>query len=293
MTQTSSGTRDEPQFASAGNSPTFAADLSLLATFAAARSFRSKTTVALLAAATGSSAGEWGKADAAPGALYFYNATTGTWQLGNQPTVADQSHRDALFSGTLVPVQGDEVFRTDLGRMEVYFALYNASTNPGGASVAGWYPGDNNGPSCVVQRNATVQNLGATAYTILSGVFADVEVRGGVTSPTANSGKMVAPIDGWYHVDIHAYMTTASAMTALLVVKKNSVTTDAAGVVLRTTSGGLANVCDATVSGDVLMAAGDYLSVGIDPSAAAVLYTAGTPSTDLVWSMRFVRPARH
>ena len=52
-------------------------------------------------------------------------------------TVADQAARDALYP---TPVQGDRVYRADGGLEEAYFALYNASTNPGGATPAGWYP---------------------------------------------------------------------------------------------------------------------------------------------------------
>ena len=37
-------------------------------------------------------------------------------------------------------MQGNTVIRTDKGYTEQYFGLYNAGTNPGGATVAGWYP---------------------------------------------------------------------------------------------------------------------------------------------------------
>lgn len=51
-------------------------------------------------------------------------------------TVENQAARDALYPA---PVQGNSVFRNDLGAVETYYGLYNVSTNPGGRSAAGWY----------------------------------------------------------------------------------------------------------------------------------------------------------
>lgn len=51
------------------------------------------------------------------------------------PIVANAVERDAKF---MTPTQGLQVWRDDLGTVETYLGLYNASTNPGGADVAGW-----------------------------------------------------------------------------------------------------------------------------------------------------------
>lgn len=57
--------------------------------------------------------------------------------MRTQPvSVPDSVKRDAKFPS---PVQGNQVWRDDLGVIETYYALYNVSTNPGGRSVAGWY----------------------------------------------------------------------------------------------------------------------------------------------------------
>lgn len=52
------------------------------------------------------------------------------------PVVATSAERDAKF---MSPYQGLQVWRDDLGAVETYFGLYNASTNPGGRDTAGWY----------------------------------------------------------------------------------------------------------------------------------------------------------
>lgn len=49
--------------------------------------------------------------------------------------VDSDAERDTLYP---VPVQGNTVFRSDLGRRQTYFELWNATTNPGGAPSAGW-----------------------------------------------------------------------------------------------------------------------------------------------------------
>jgi len=64
------------------------------------------------------------------------SATANTISLTGQVIVADAAARDVLYPS---PVQGNAVFRNDLGVEETYYGLYNASTNPGGRDTAGWY----------------------------------------------------------------------------------------------------------------------------------------------------------
>ena len=71
----------------------------------------------------------------------FVQAYDGTaWRsLGGVQVVSGTATRDALLPS---PVQGDSVFRNDLGAVETYYGLYNSSTNPGGRDTAGWYIND-------------------------------------------------------------------------------------------------------------------------------------------------------
>lgn len=50
--------------------------------------------------------------------------------------VADVAARLAKYPS---PVQGNRVWRNDLGYEETYYSTYNLTTNPGGRSPAGWY----------------------------------------------------------------------------------------------------------------------------------------------------------
>lgn len=61
----------------------------------------------------------------------------GTLRQASPIQVANATARNAAFPA---PVQGNTVFRNDLGVTEIYYEAYNSSTNPGGATSAGWYP---------------------------------------------------------------------------------------------------------------------------------------------------------
>lgn len=49
--------------------------------------------------------------------------------------VDSQAARDELYPN---PVQGNTVFRSDLGSRQTYYAAYNGTTNPNGRTPAGW-----------------------------------------------------------------------------------------------------------------------------------------------------------
>lgn len=57
-------------------------------------------------------------------------------RLESAGIVGSDGERDALYPN---PVQGNTVFRSDLGIRQTYFAAWNASTNPAGRGLtAGW-----------------------------------------------------------------------------------------------------------------------------------------------------------
>lgn len=84
--------------------------------------------------------------------------------------VANAPERDAKY---MTPTQGLQVWRDDLGAVETYFGLYNASTNPGGRDAAGWYTNTRNTVGTMVKPTsitavtgtATIDAMGEVAYT--------------------------------------------------------------------------------------------------------------------------------
>lgn len=105
-----------------------------------------------------------------------YKSATTSWEPVDSQgkIVANAAARDALFAS---PVQGTKVFRTDTGVTETYYAAWNASTNPGGRTPAGWYIAERStGLVALVPPTIRVSGGSATANTL-----------GKVTFTTANS----------------------------------------------------------------------------------------------------------
>lgn len=102
-------------------------------------------------------------------------------QTASPRTVANQAARDALFPS---PVQGNSVWRNDLGAVETYYGLYNVSTNPGGRSVAEWY---------LEPKQRIIQMVSATyGNQVLnsSSTYADTGLSVGIT-PTQPGSKII------------------------------------------------------------------------------------------------------
>lgn len=80
-------------------------------------------------------------------------------------TVNSQAERDLLYP---TPVQGNSVFRNDLGFIQTYYGAWNATTNPGGrGSVAAWYDNQRNmGLVPIVPPTVNVSGGSATANTL-------------------------------------------------------------------------------------------------------------------------------
>lgn len=92
--------------------------------------------------ATANAGDLWWDSDTGTLYVYYTDANSSQWVAAtsdpiNIGVVASQAERDAQYP---TPQQGMSVYRTDLGTQEIYYGLYNASTNPGGATTAGWYP---------------------------------------------------------------------------------------------------------------------------------------------------------
>jgi hypothetical protein len=112
--------------------------------------------------------------------LYYTDANSSQWVAAtsdpvNIGVVANQSERDAQYP---TPGQGMRVYRTDLGVTQTYYGLFNASTNPGGRDVAGWYNTEKSvglvpiQPSTVTAAtgSATANSLGVISFSSASAV---------------------------------------------------------------------------------------------------------------------------
>lgn len=111
--------------------------------------------------------------------LIYKSATTSWEPVDSQgKIVANAAARDALFAS---PTQGTKVFRTDTGITETYYAAWNASTNPGGRTPAGWYVAERSTglvpivpPTVRVGGgSATANSLGKISFTSTASIALD------------------------------------------------------------------------------------------------------------------------
>ena len=148
------------------------------------------------------------------------------------PVVASAAERDAKF---MSPTQGLQVWRNDYGTVETYYELYNASTNPGGATPAGWYPDK---AVQIVKRNNVATNINAGTY----GGYYNNTIWEAVTSTgnfAAYSNGFTVPYTGIYNISFHMQGSANLTIAGFLV---NSTTSPGSWTYLRAiaTANGLA-----------------------------------------------------
>lgn len=166
--------------------------------------------------------------------------------------VASAAARNALYPS---PVQGNAVWRLDLGYEERYFSEYSAGGNPGGASPAGWYPTGGNVPGAFGIKSAA-QSFTSGAGTLIT--FDILDAHGGVT--TTASSTFTVPVAAWYRISAKiAGFNTSAGTDRWLYATLN--TTSASNPILATTTSGDANAAFGLLNFSVAypLAAGDII----------------------------------
>lgn len=202
---------------------------------------------------------------------------------GSSPvTVADQAARDSLYPS---PIQGNSVHRLDRGWTERYFGLYNATTNPGGASSAGWYPVSGKMPYAVARGVTTAGvthsswSIGAIGFTP-TGSFE----FGGFTASGASNYYVGVPFPGLY--DIQAYASFSSSANGSNRAVR--ITLDNATVIPA-----IYEVRRHLVSGSAYAINGSFLSTAVGTNVQLQLFQDSGGSlntTDRVLSLRYLGP---
>jgi len=129
--------------------------------------------------------------------------------------VGSESERLALFSSS--PYQGASVYRLDTGDTERYFDTYNASSNPGGRTPAGWYSENQK----IRTASFTATGLGAnnnTLYKITNIIpVASKTVNNDFATIPSNNG-MIRLRAGLYSVSVSMRMRTSATGRTLLEI---------------------------------------------------------------------------
>lgn len=148
--------------------------------------------------------------------------------IGSRFAAASSTARDAHFGVPANDTQrlalqntGAECLRTDLGYTEAYFATYNASTNPGGATPHGWYPVVGSTPMANV-RTATAQTVTTTVAALTFSTPTDLITR--AITWDAATGKATATVAGVYRFTGQVVFNATTSGTKGIYVWKNGAT---------------------------------------------------------------------
>jgi len=211
------------------------------------------------------------------------STTLTSYKTAAPRTVADAAARNSLFPS---PVQGNSVFRTDVGYEERYYSLYNVSTNPGGVSVAGWYPVSGKLPKALARRSTTAVTLSTgwadrSATANWTTLFADNVV-------TYANGWIV-PVTGYYEVSV----AIAASDTVGVAVAPNTAPTGqtATGVFLSSVGGAVAFATGSVRARSfVRLTAGDVLKVSVISGSASTWHTTTTSIDGNHFALSYVSP---
>lgn len=181
--------------------------------------------------------------------------------------VNSQAERNAIFTA---PVQGNRVFRNDLGYEEAYFAVYNSGTNPQGASVAGWYPSRR---AFVATRTGS-QSIGAAGFFTVAGAMTQTRNDG---LGTYSGGVFTVTASGWYDISGN-YALSNETIVVGLQVTRNSATENVGTLVSQLVR---ASGTGCTVSVRSQLTAGDTIRLIGYTSLANSINTVGTQGAGL------------
>jgi len=121
--------------------------------------------------------------------------------------------------------QGMVSFLNNSGTTWIYYGLYNASTNPGGALAAGWYP---TGNTAVLFGTATRTTVSLTSYKIGDAGFTLAEKVDnlGWHNPSSNPTRFTPNVEGLYEfsVSVQYASNTVGTIRRILALKNGSAT---------------------------------------------------------------------
>jgi hypothetical protein len=162
--------------------------------------------------------------------IYYVDGTSSQWVETRSmpaPYVASSSTARDTFFG--VPSDetarlnlqnsGVQCFRSDKGWTEQYLSTYNSSTNPGGATPAGWYPFSGTLPAARLQKSTTQLTAASSAKTRVDFNVVQLDTSG---MSVPNQYSLTAPVAGLYQVNAKlCYQATGSTVFCFTTIFKN------------------------------------------------------------------------
>lgn len=182
----------------------------------------------------------------------------GTFRRSLPYNVASQSERNTFFPS---PTQGNRVFRTDLGYEEMYYDIYSAVGNPGGAKTRGWYPTGPNSVFGMLARSGSGVQLGGGAFNALNTTawWKAQDIRG----MSAFAAGWTIPFEGIWSVSAGIYVASGANLYAGITVNNTSASVANFVAQSNRTSYAVNNTVD--INRDLYLAAGDVLRLFVLP----------------------------
>lgn len=216
-----------------------------------------------------------------------FQAQDGSWVQITDAVFASAATRDSAYNkgGGAYRVQGlARVYRSDVGWTEQYYAAYNATSNPGGANPAGWYPVGEAKPYGRMNKSGQGGSISSTEYTDLSGnVYWTASDRLGFTA--YNAGWTV-PMTGMYRIST-AVQANATILTGISI---NNTSPPIAALRSRVSAPVLQNIAVASQSSEIELVAGQVVRL----FALAITGTATWSADPLggYFNLEFLHPRR-
>lgn len=200
------------------------------------------------------------------------DASTGT------PTTEPQ-RRALQDSGILI-------IRPDKGWIEQYYATFNATTNPGGATPAGWYPIVRKPKVVLSQTNTSIPNGSETVLGVApGGTWTELSDLYAWHNPSTNSQQIIPKIPGLYRISIVQAWAVNGSGYRVVVTDKNGTGSKVPGASLVFPSPSI--VADGSVVGEVAMnGTTDFLTL------RAFQNSGGSLALTTQLTIEFLEPAR-
>ena len=184
------------------------------------------------------------------------------------------------------PWQGATAFIQDKGYLTQYFDLYNASTNTGGVSVAGWYPVAGNLPKALARRSTTAVTLSNTwvdrsATTNWTTYFAH--------NVAAYNAGWVVPVTGVYEISA---AIAASDAVAVAVAPNTAPTGQTSSGIVLSLVGGASSFSTGTARGlsKARLTAGDVMKISVTSLSSSTWFTTSTTLDGNHFGITYISP---
>lgn len=179
--------------------------------------------------------------------------------------IPDQATQDLYYPSATPPPQGTRVVRQDLGMELMWLNVYNATTNPGGALSAGWYPVGGNMPY--------VHAVKSVSQAFSSGAFTNLNISAPSTKVstagfTFNAVSLVLPYQGFWNIEVELKFNDPGINSGGMYININTDRTSSDGIDRAQRGGGAQ-----TAWRSVNLLAGQIASIGcyIDRSVNMVV----------------------